>query len=84
MSNDSRDLKVGQLIYHPEFGEGVIASLPACGLVSILFKNGGAKQVEVSAISSSLNLLDEMFLKGIKCPKCKGKMMLTEDLVDWD
>lgn len=61
MSNDSRDLKVGQLIYHPEFGEGVIASLPACGLVSILFKNGGAKQVEVSAISSSLNLLDEMF-----------------------
>ena len=61
MSNDSCDLKVGQLIHHPEFGEGVIASSPVNGLVSVLFKKGGEKQVEVSALASAQDRLDEMF-----------------------
>ena len=61
MLDDSRDLKVGQLIHHPEFGEGVIASSPANGLVAVLFKNGGEKQVGVAALSSAQDRLDEMF-----------------------
>ena len=61
MPDDSRDLKVGQLIHHPEFGEGVIASSPANGLVAVLFKNGGEKQVSVAALSSAQDRLDEMF-----------------------
>ena len=61
MPDDSRDLKVGQLVHHPEFGEGVIASSPVNGLVSVLFKKGGEKQVEVSALASAQDRLDEMF-----------------------
>lgn len=33
MSEDSHELKVGQLIQHPEFGEGVMASSPVNGTV---------------------------------------------------
>ena len=59
MPDDSRDLKVGQLVHHPEFGEGVIASSPVNGLVSVLFKKGGEKQVEVSALASAQDRLDD-------------------------
>ena len=61
MSDDSPHLQVGQLTHHSEFGEGVIASSPGNGLVSVLFKKGGEKQVEVSALASAQDRLDEMF-----------------------
>ena len=32
----------------------------------------------------TFDLLDELFLRCIKCPQCENNMTLTEDLVDWD
>lgn len=61
MSEDSHELKVGQLIQHPEFGEGVMASSPVNGTVSVLFKKGGEKQVEVSGLSFAHDRLDDLF-----------------------
>ena len=61
MSEDSHELKVGQLIQHPEFGEGVMASSPMNGTVSVLFKKGGEKQVEVSGLSFAHDRLDDLF-----------------------
>ena len=61
MSEDSYELKVGQLIQHPDFDEGVIASSPVNGNVSVLFKNGGEKQVEESSLSFAHDRLDELF-----------------------
>ena len=60
MSEDSHELKVGQLIQHPEFGEGVMASSPVNGTVSVLFKKGGEKQVEVSGLSFAHDRLDDL------------------------
>ena len=60
MSNASPDLFVGQRIRHPELGEGIVASLPRNGFVSVFFRDAGERQVEIASLSVSCDKFEEL------------------------
>lgn len=61
MSSESPELTIGQRIRHPELGEGIVASLPRNGFVSVFFRDSGERQVEISSLAFALDTLEEMF-----------------------
>ena len=61
MSNASPDFTIGQKVFHAELGEGIVASAPRGGFVSIFFRSSGERQVEISSLTASRDQLDELF-----------------------
>lgn len=60
MSSASPDFTVGQRIRHPELGEGIIASLPRNGFVSVFFRNAGERQVEIASLTPAQDSFEEL------------------------
>ena len=60
MSSVSPDLLVGQRIRHPELGEGIVASLPRNGFVSVFFRDAGERQVDIASLSVSCDRFEEL------------------------
>ena len=61
MSSEFPELTIGQRIQHPELGEGIVASLPRNGFVSVFFRDSGERQVEIASLTFARDKLEEMF-----------------------
>ncbi len=60
MSQDSLEFTIGQRVVHPELGEGIIASSPRNGFVSVFFRNHGERQVEIANLEPTRDRFEQM------------------------
>ena len=61
MSSASPEYSIGQKVRHAELGEGIIASLPRSGFVSVFFRSSGERQVSADSLTALQDPLEELY-----------------------
>lgn len=60
MSPEFPEITVGQRIQHPELGEGIIASMPRNGFVSVFFREYGERQVALGTLTATQDSFEHL------------------------
>ena len=60
MSPEFPEITVGQRIQHPELGEGIIASMPRNGFVSVFFREYGERQVALETLTATQDSFEHL------------------------
>lgn len=60
MSQESRNIKSGIKVNHPELGDGVVLGLAQNGYVTVFFRSAGERQVPADSLSIKADLFDQI------------------------